>query len=77
VDNPGHGSGHVDFVPFVGVAPRKYMQLFSMLKRKNSDGSVFVRSKVDAMPRHFRPYSSYVAEEFTELYEFSTVSKSL
>ena len=28
----------IAFVPFVGVAPRRYMSLFSMSKRKENDG---------------------------------------
>lgn len=35
----------VSFAPYVGVAPRLYMKLFSMVKRKDSEGSTVVWNK--------------------------------
>jgi deoxycytidylate deaminase len=53
----------VEFTPYVGVAPRQYLSLFQMPKRKNPDGTVIRWNKLEAMPRLMSPPSSYVQNE--------------
>ena len=77
IDNPRASSDRVDFVPFVGIAPRKYMSLFSKLKRKSPNGNVFLRSKLIATPRNPRRSYYYNAEEFVALSSFSRLPKRL
>jgi cytidine deaminase len=77
VDSPGSNADRVDFVPFVGIAPRKYMPLFSMLKRKRANGDVLLRSKPSATPRFVRKSFYYVTEEFGALSRFSRLSENL
>ena len=53
VDPIGETQGKVRFEPFVGVAPRRYSDLFglSTTKRKSSDGSAIQWRSSDAVPR--------------------------
>jgi len=44
-------SEQVRFESFVGIAPRRYMDLFTMVKRKNSDGKVIKFDPANALPR--------------------------
>jgi deoxycytidylate deaminase len=55
----------VRFRPFVGVAPRKYLQLFSVDKgeRKNKDGTVKKWDKEKAQLRHFERSIGYITDE--------------
>jgi hypothetical protein len=41
----------VAFVPFVGVAPRRYIDLFSMPKRKDHTGTVVHWDRSQVTPR--------------------------
>ncbi len=52
VDSRSDCEDRVKFEPFVGVAPKKYGDLFALLKRKrkNSDGTVAAWKRVDAVP---------------------------
>lgn len=77
IDNPRAKMDRVDFAPFVGIAPRKYMPLFSKLKRKESGGDVFLRSKLNAIPRNTSRSFVYAAEEFFALSRFSRLSEDL
>jgi cytidine deaminase len=48
------------FEPFVGIAPRNYLRLFSMLPRKDStSGYVIDEHFHDSIPRYSEPYSGY------------------
>jgi cytidine deaminase len=51
VDSASRVAGKVNFEPFVGVAPRRYTELFSKPDRENADGSVKGFDAPDAMPR--------------------------
>jgi cytidine deaminase len=42
----------VSFEPFVGVAPRRYSELFTWARRKNGDGSLLKWDPRDAKPRY-------------------------
>lgn len=53
----------VAFQPFVGVAPRQYLNLFRMGVRKNSVGSVATWEKTVAYPRLAPPFNSYLENE--------------
>lgn len=46
-------TGKVRFEPFVGIAPRRYSDLFglSTLKRKSKDGSILQWRRAEALPR--------------------------
>lgn len=45
------GLGKVNFRPFVGVAPRRYLEFFDMVRRKNEFGRAEVWEPLRAMPR--------------------------
>jgi cytidine deaminase len=51
------------FEPFVGVAPRKYRQLFSMTERKTADGALREWSPEAAHPRALRSFHWYIKLE--------------
>lgn len=54
--------GRVLFVPFVGIAPHRYLHLFQMEKRK-SDGNKIPWEKTRAQPRIFPPTLGYTEHE--------------
>ncbi len=41
----------VEFKPFVGIAPRRYLELFAMPKRKDSRGHIIQWNAADSQPR--------------------------
>src|SRR5262249_2226735 len=49
-DSPG-AEHRVQFEPFVGVAPRRYMDFFAMSQRKEKDGSAWKWIPQSATPR--------------------------
>jgi cytidine deaminase len=63
VDDPSLTSGFVRFESFVGVAPRQYLELFAMSRRKDGHGSVIVFDRTRAVPRQEKSSLSYIAEE--------------
>jgi deoxycytidylate deaminase len=62
VDSSDKNDYQVQFEPFVGVAPRKYMELFSMVQRKK-DGRVLTFERSTAFPRLIGSPRSYLASE--------------
>jgi cytidine deaminase len=56
----------VEFLPFVGVAPRRYMELFSMVRRKNEDGTAAVWKAATAEPRIAENDPTYLVREEEE-----------
>lgn len=70
VDASGKVDGKVNFEPFVGVAPRRYMELFSMPTRETVDGSVVRFARTTATPRVVPP-SGYVEAEEVVVLELS------
>ena len=63
VDGDQNQDCHVPFVPFVGIAPRQYMDLFANGKRKNSDGTIVVFSVKSALPKFTQESSVYLENE--------------
>jgi hypothetical protein len=41
----------VEFKPFVGIAPRRYLEFFAMPRRKDGRGHVIQWTPADAQPR--------------------------
>jgi len=66
VDNPSEAGGRVSFEPFVGVAPRQFMDMFEMVKRKEEDGKVVVWNRFSAVPRRAEQFSVYNNKELAE-----------
>lgn len=62
-----HNDSQIAFEPFVGIAPRQYMNLFLMSKRKKEDGSVLTFSSEDAKLRYFDDPAVYLSKEVKEL----------
>jgi cytidine deaminase len=78
VDQPGVRD-KVSFEPFVGVAPRRYMDLFTMAERRRADGSVAHWDGRAKVPRLSAPAAAYLVQEeaeFTRL-ERQMVAKGL
>jgi len=64
VDSAIEIEGMVSFDPFVGVAPRRYNELFTMLEdRKTADGSVVQWNPANALPRLSESPWLYVRNE--------------
>jgi deoxycytidylate deaminase len=57
----------VSFEPFVGVAPRQYMNLFSMKERKDAGGSVLLVDRSVASPRRQSSPPTYLRNEESSL----------
>ncbi len=51
VDESNPGTEKVLFEPFVGLAPTRYMEFFSMTKRKDNRGKVIAWKPLEAAPR--------------------------
>ena len=51
VDDTGNADNRVRFEPFVGLAPRRYMELFPMTNRKEKNGEAVKWSPHTASPR--------------------------
>lgn len=59
--------------PFVGVAPRSYMQLFTMRKRKTDDGKIVIFERSTALPRHYGSPRSYLQNEIVAFAELNKI----
>ncbi len=57
------GSKKIKMEPFVGIAPRMYLELFAMRKRKSDDGKVMQFERVKAVPRLHGSPRSYIMNE--------------
>jgi len=53
----------VKFEPFVGIAPSKYFELFSMKKRKDDRGKVVKWNKQSAFPESEQYYNYFIESE--------------
>lgn len=62
---------HVEFEPFVGVAPRLYGNLFTGLERKDKSGKVITWEDSKAQLRYFEQPGSYRAEEERAISNFN------
>jgi len=77
-------SGKIPFLPFVGIGPRRYLDLFSLdlssgreIRRKNDDGTPIWPSKTDSPPRVPMVALSYLEREDKLLDEFKDVLQRL
>lgn len=59
----GVAADKVGFEPFVGVAPRQYSRVFSMLPRKDKQGNVVPWDGTAAVPIFSRDPASYLNAE--------------
>lgn len=66
----------IPFVPFLGVAPRAYSNIFAMAERKNDDGTVITWDPVKANPRVSGSFWSYVQYEKEDLKILADTLKS-
>jgi deoxycytidylate deaminase len=63
VDHGHKTDNQIPFTPFVGIAPRQYMDLFTPGRRKNSDGSIVVFTPKSAYPKFVQESSIYLENE--------------
>jgi deoxycytidylate deaminase len=56
-------AGKVGFESFVGISPRRYMELFEMVDRKDDLGKVIEWIDSDAKPRVYEPARHYLFRE--------------
>jgi len=75
VDREQKGGKHVPFVPFVGISPRQYMDLFTNSKRKNVDGSIVSFSAKLALPKFAQEPSIYLEREIEAVLSLSQAMK--
>lgn len=54
---------HVNFIPFVGIAPRRFEDFFGMVKRKEKNGDAIVWHPSKSKPRIKTYYPSYLHRE--------------
>ncbi len=81
VDSRCEAGSLVSFEPFVGVAPRRYLELFEMRKRKTKDGELVTWERSEAEPRIKRYVLSYllfeqkiIGERIPELFRQKSLS---
>jgi cytidine deaminase len=79
VDPDGPGAGKIPFEPFVGVAPRRYSDLFglSTIKRKSKDGVLLQWRGSEAVPRLPEYMPTPVATLAAEQEEISVFMRQL
>lgn len=63
VDGGPRQKGQIPFLPFVGIAPRKYIDLFTKGRRKTDDGSAVVFSSENARLRYYEEHQIYLEKE--------------
>jgi deoxycytidylate deaminase len=66
-------SDRVLFEPFVGVAPRQYMNLFSAVPRKTKNGRIIEWDASTSQPRLHPPTLNYTGREVEQTSDFSRV----
>jgi len=66
VDHSNGAQNAVHFEPFVGVAPRMYMNLFAMTRRKR-DGKVIQFDREQASPRYAGSPRAYIPNEIAAM----------
>jgi cytidine deaminase len=67
VDGDKQHGNQIPFVPFVGISPRQYMDLFAHERRKNPDGTIIVFSAKTALPKFSQSSSVYLENEIREV----------
>jgi cytidine deaminase len=71
-----NGDNYVAFVPFVGVAPRRYKDVFSMRPRKTDQGEI-LDDIPGSMPTRSAPTVAYLENETTHIGKFSRKSEEV
>ena len=69
----------VHFEPFVGISPRRYMDFFTMVKRKTEDGSTVEWNGKKENPRINSSFSTYFPKEDIEhkaIFKYGLLSDS-
>ncbi len=66
LDNVGDPN-KIPFLPFLGVAPGNYVDIFGMPDRKNDDGNVIAWDPIEANPRVSGSFWSYLKYEKEDL----------
>ncbi len=70
VDPEADRPGFLAFVPFAGVAPRRFAEFFEKFKRKNGSGQAFTWDKSKAAPLGSRLVSIYTTQENYAMKDF-------
>jgi deoxycytidylate deaminase len=63
VDKADCSDGQIQFEPFVGVAPRRYVELFAMQERKERNGKAIPFERKKAFPRFEGSPRAYISQE--------------
>jgi cytidine deaminase len=63
VDDGQKSNNQISFAPFVGIAPRQYMDLFTPGKRKNADGTILSFTPKTAFPKFGLESTVYLDNE--------------
>jgi deoxycytidylate deaminase len=69
-------SHQILFEPFVGVAPRQYMNLFAMQERKTADGTAISIDRQSALPRCQSSARTYMINEQRQLDTLNKIMRS-
>jgi cytidine deaminase len=75
VDGEAKMGKQIPFLPFVGISPRQYMDLFANERRKNSDGSIVNFSAKSAMPKYSQQPSVYLENEVRTVRDLHQIMK--
>ncbi|WP_224240320.1 anti-phage dCTP deaminase [Hyalangium gracile] len=74
----GGSTGKVIFSPFVGIAPRRYMEFFELKgERKDQSGSVLAWVPTKVVPKHPGNYTVYNSLEIEHLARFGSIVESI
>jgi cytidine deaminase len=78
LEGAGGAMGKVIFTPFVGIAPRRYMEFFELQgERKQKDGSVVPWMPTNVVPRHPADYAMYSLIEVQLLERFDAAIQKI
>jgi deoxycytidylate deaminase len=75
VDDGQKTNNQIPFTPFVGIAPRQYMDLFTPGRRKNADATIMAFSPKSAHPKYRQESSVYLENEITAFKNLSLKMK--
>jgi cytidine deaminase len=76
IDAPVGLTSQIRCEPFIGVAPRRYMDLFTMVTRKQDDGRVVSWERTNALPRFSPDDPAYLQRENEELESLKSKSEA-
>lgn len=72
VDHPDK----LEYVPFIGISPRKFDSLFQMTKRKNEMGSIIKQEKTKLHPKKAEIHHSYINKETLAFGVFKKINEN-